>query len=77
VLASSELSFRKVYDDHENHDYDHENDSQTFHTARINFIHHPKHIATSYALKLWGNSGCGFLGSKKDIFTIPDFCPIL
>ena len=38
----------EVYHDHENHDYDHENDWKTFHTANVHSIHHPSYIATSF-----------------------------
>jgi hypothetical protein len=41
-------SFREVYHDHENHDYDHENDSPAFHDVMVHSIHHPRHIATSF-----------------------------
>jgi hypothetical protein len=44
---TGKLSVTEVYHDHENHEYDHENDLETFHVVKVHKIHHPRHIATS------------------------------
>ncbi len=41
-------SLMEVYRDNENHDYDHENDSQSFHAVKVHYIHHPRRIATIF-----------------------------
>jgi hypothetical protein len=41
------LSFREVYHDHENHDYDHETDLKTFHTVRIHSRVHHSHFTAA------------------------------
>ena len=60
-------SLREVYHDHENHEYDHENDLETFRVVKVHKIHHPRHIATScqtfkttFRVKM-GAGGCLFL----------------
>jgi len=40
-------SFREVYHDNENHDYDHETDLKTFHTVRVHSRDNHKHITTA------------------------------
>jgi hypothetical protein len=45
---TGKLSFREVYHNHENHDYDHENGLQTFRTVNVHSMHHPRHIPTSF-----------------------------
>ena len=41
------LSFREAYHDHENHDYNHETDSKTFHIVRVHSRDHHRHVTAA------------------------------
>ena len=47
------LSSRDAYNDHENHDYDHDTDLKTSHTVRVTSRGHHKHITTAKNGQKW------------------------